>query len=554
MFESPMIDRTRPFVPDDADWSLLLELDPVGAAQDDAEMWAWRRNLIAPMAATDAVESAVEGLPGPELATFLAGLPERAGVDGWTVVEAIKGYEKVMRWAAAQQLTWIAELARRRPDVRSKWARGPGEGVGGDGLEQGTPADQLMGRVGHDAAVEVAFALGESTRVAMDLLYQAVTLTARLPVTLAALSSGQVSRRAAAVVAEETAVLDTDVAADLDVAVADRIVGRTAPQVRACVRRAVLAADPAAADAREAKAVRQRCFDVDRQVVDGMGTFGGCAPIADVVAIDRRVRALADAAKTPGDGRSAAARRMDVVADLLLGRPTVAGSGSGLDSGSDSRFDSGQCRSTRAGTWRVDVVVSAETLCGTDEVPAELAGYGPLTAGTARMLAGQPDSSVWRRIVTDPLSGIVTDCGTERYVPPPDLADLVRARDRLCHAPGCRQPAARCDLDHVLNSPVGPSPRPDPSGATADWNLGPLCRTHHTCKAKPGWQVNSPTPGEFDWTTPTGHTYRTVASPPLEPPPFEGQPWPPADPSRGVVAPAPPSAPRHAVVHDPPPF
>ena len=35
------------------------------------------------------------------------------------------------------------------------------------------------------------------------------------------------------------------------------------------------------------------------------------------------------------------------------------------------------------------------------------------------------------------------------------LADLVRTRDAACRFPGCRQPAHRCDLDHVTPWPAG---------------------------------------------------------------------------------------------------
>ncbi|WP_426566044.1 DUF222 domain-containing protein [Angustibacter sp. McL0619] len=543
MFETAQRERRLPVLPADADPALRARVDPVSVAEDEAWLWALSHGFVEPLAATDAVAEAVSGLRGDELAAFLPTLPAPPGVDGWTVIEAVKGYEKVMRWAAAQQLRWIAELARRRPDGRSRWSRG--DAVDPLDPAEGTPGERLMGRVGHDGAVEIAFALGESTRVAKDLIYQALCLTERLPATLAALSAGEVSRRVAAVVADETSVLEADVVAGLDESLAERVAGRTAPEARAKVRRAVVAADPGAARAREQKARRQRGFEVERQVVDGMGTFGGYAPIADVMAIDARVRELADRARAPGDDRTAAARRLDVVTDLLLGRsscaevaaepewltqPVQPNQAPQLREASQPSQPAQPAQTAQAAQpaqpakpaasrrsakpWAVDVVVSLATLLGGDDA-GELQGFGPITAETARELAGD---GVWRRLLTDPVTGIVTDCGTQRYRPPPGLADLVRARDRACHAPGCRQPAARCDLDHVLDSPAGPSPVPHPRGATADWNLGPLCRTHHTCKPLPGWRVTSPSPGTFQWKTPSGHTYTTEPGPPLEPP------------------------------------
>jgi len=56
---------------------------------------------------------------------------------------------------------------------------------------------------------------------------------------------------------------------------------------------------------------------------------------------------------------------------------------------------------------------------------------------------------------------------------------------------------------------------------TAAHNFGPGCRFHHWVKALPGWSVESPQPGVFVWTTPTGHTYRREAEPPLEAPVYD---------------------------------
>jgi hypothetical protein len=542
VFETPLVPRTAPAVSSDVPWEDFRELDPVGAAQAEAEWWALRQTLdpAPPFAerpatgpgdeleayavppGTAAIAAGVADLHGAELAGFLAALPPREGVDGASVIEAIVGFEKVIRWAQALQLRWIGELASRREDGRVGWVRDAKTPA-----RPRTPAEDMVGRVGEHAAAEVAFALHTSRRAATDLLYAAVTLTRRLPQTLRAVEQGEVSARAATVAAEETCVLDESAVAAVDEVLAERLPGVTVPQARAKVRRAVLSADPGAAAKREAKARRCRSFDVTRQVVDGMGTFAGYLPIEQLVAIDERVDALARAAKAPDDPRSAGARRMDVVVDLLLGRPVVGPDGRVLGEPVPGR------------TWKVDVVVSEATLRGADDEPGELTGYGPITAPTARRLAGVPAQgldrpqspraanpqgplqAVWRRLVTDPLSGIVRDYGTTRYRPPAALADFVRARDRYCYAPGCRQVAARCELDHLKNSPAGPSPRPAPDGTTSDRNTGPGCSYHHRVKARPGWRVTSPEPGTYLWTTPTGHTYRRAAEPPLDPPVFE---------------------------------
>jgi hypothetical protein len=65
-----------------------------------------------------------------------------------------------------------------------------------------------------------------------------------------------------------------------------------------------------------------------------------------------------------------------------------------------------------------------------------------------------------------------------RYTPSPQLADFVRCRDLTCRFPGCDEPAYRCDLDHTLAYPVGP---------TCASNLKCLCRKHHLLKTFCGW-------------------------------------------------------------------
>jgi hypothetical protein len=55
------------------------------------------------------------------------------------------------------------------------------------------------------------------------------------------------------------------------------------------------------------------------------------------------------------------------------------------------------------------------TLLGVDDQPAELVGHGPIPACLAREAAAD---AVWRRLVTDPLSGTVLGYGRTTYHPP----------------------------------------------------------------------------------------------------------------------------------------
>jgi hypothetical protein len=88
------------------------------------------------------------------------------------------------------------------------------------------------------------------------------------------------------------------------------------------------------------------------------------------------------------------------------------------------------------------------------------------------------------------------------YRPGRKLRHLVTARNATCTAPGCGQPAARCDLDHTTPWHLG--------GLTCPCNIFPLCRHHHRVKQAQGWWLDSPEPGVLIWRTPAGRTYTTT--------------------------------------------
>jgi hypothetical protein len=147
------------------------------------------------------------------------------------------------------------------------------------------------------------------------------------------------------------------------------------------------------------------------------------------------------------------------------------------------------------------------------EHTAVLAGYGTITAGQARELAAR-DGATWHRILTDPASGIVLDYGRTTYAPPAGLADFVRARDPNCIFPGCNVPSNRCDLDHRIPWPKGPT--------SAD-NLAPLCRRHHQLKHDGEWRVHKRPDGYYVWTSPAEIEYLNRPEPITEPEPTTDQ-------------------------------
>jgi len=88
----------------------------------------------------------------------------------------------------------------------------------------------------------------------------------------------------------------------------------------------------------------------------------------------------------------------------------------------------------------------------------------------------------------------------------------VIARDPVCIGLGCRLPANRCDLDHRV---------PHPRGPTAAGNLEPWCRSGHEIKTFTDTTVTTDPddPGGAGGrviTYPSGRSYRLPVEPVLE--------------------------------------
>jgi hypothetical protein len=317
---------------------------------------------------------------------------------------------------------------------------------------------------------------------------------ARLPRTRAALAAGALDVVRARAVVDAVAVLDDDTAAVVEARVIARAPAQTPPMLRACLRRAVLAADPAAAQARHRVAVRGR--GVWREALeDGMSRLEWVAPSEQIEAAHQWVTALARLARTGDRDQGRAVRsldqaRSDVLADLA-------------DHGlAHDRLPTRHGRAPQIG-----VVVAMSILAGPDEQPAELTGAGPITAPTARRIAA---AGVWRRLLTDP-AGQLLEISADTYEPPQAMRDLVLARDRTCRGPGCRSPADRCDLDHTVPWPTGP---------TSPANLRALCRSHHRLKTHTDTTHSAHDHGGgHTWTLPSGRTYTREPEPVLDRPP-----------------------------------
>ncbi|MGP4033245.1 DUF222 domain-containing protein [Pseudarthrobacter sp. 1C304] len=387
---------------------------------------------------------------------------------------------------------------------------------------------------------EVAGVLTVSERSAGAFLGECVALTARLPLTLAALGAGTLSWQHARIMVDETANLDPAGAAALeahflDPAVPDPARGCPAGELvpgrfRAKARTWRERHHPVSIESRHRKCAADRRVEFVPDN-DGMAWFNAYLPAETAAGIWNRTTAGARALQGPEEPRTLTQLRADVAATLLLGANTGNGTGNGdsADSGT-----AGGAGTARAGSGHLDgrdwnsgvpvpraqvlVTVPVMSLLGVTEEPAMLDGYGPIPPSMARRLVADGADS-FHRVLVDPRDGAPLQIGRTTYRVTKALRQWLRLRDAKCSFPNCNNPSLDNDADHLLAWADG--------GTTGITNLGQPCRKHHRLKHTTAWTPAGATktspPG---WTSPTGRTY-----------PSEHQDWEPPHWPASLIAP-----------------
>jgi hypothetical protein len=101
------------------------------------------------------------------------------------------------------------------------------------------------------------------------------------------------------------------------------------------------------------------------------------------------------------------------------------------------------------------------------------------------------------------------DTGDAEPTIPAHLRRAVLARHQHCTWPGCRVPAAYCQIHHYIPRAAG--------GSTALGNLGPVCAFHHlTVVHRWGWTLALHPDGEVTATSPDGTRTLHDHDPPAE--------------------------------------
>ncbi|MER2135907.1 MAG: DUF222 domain-containing protein [Arthrobacter sp.] len=300
---------------------------------------------------------------------------------------------------------------------------------------------------------------------------------------------------------------------------------------------------------RQAKDKRRVTF---QPLPDGMSCLSAIIAAEKGQAMFAALTGAAKAGKRAGDPRTMDQLRADILTDLLLeGEPaaehtpgtgtdtsTVFGAANGTDSGtgcgsgsaagpgskgSGSGTGTGDPSDTSAASrtgartskrprraerhrnqnrskvrTEVMVLIDADTLAGLDENPAELNGYGPISAETARAMF--LDALHWTPLLQDPATGEILNVGRTRRIPA-GLKRWLQARDGTCRFPGCSVSVTHAEIDHTTPFSHG--------GPTDHANLEHLCPKHHRFKTLGHWKARQPQAGTIEWNSPTGRTYTT---------------------------------------------
>ncbi|MBI5737593.1 MAG: DUF222 domain-containing protein [Mycolicibacterium neoaurum] len=368
-------------------------------------------------------------------------------------------------------------------------------------LEAGRFALARMAELGHAfedmivddwelVAAELGAELGISRGRACTLISQGRDLLTRLPKFADTFATGTVDLRVLRVILHRTALItDPDVMSVIDAHLAQAAPAwnaRSDERITELVDWLVIDVDPEAV--RRARSARQSRRVSVEPVGEGMVEIHGRVDAAKGAIFDQRLDELARTT-CPDDPRTFDERRADAV-DL----PALGATALPCECGKDTCPAAGNEAPT--GHIVLHLHGDRDTAEGRSDRPALLPGYGPIPAEQVRRMVPRAE--------VRPVPA-AADLGTEGgYQPSRKLTEFIGCRDLTCRWPGCTIPVARCDIDHTIAWPYGPT---HPS------NTKLYCRIHHLIKTfhcgPHGWRDQQHPDGTITTTAPNGRVYTT---------------------------------------------
>ena len=367
-----------------------------------------------------------------------------------------------------------------------------------------------------EVAAEVSAALRISRSRAGTQIHHARVLRDKLPCVAARFAAGDIDYRVVCTIIARTATVDRAIWPALDEALARRAhtwMRLSEPKLRDRVDQWVAKLDPNGV--RVPPNVAEERFVQVEPSSPGMASMCANLHAADGAALNHRLDALANTV-CENDPRTHEQRRADAcgpLARLESQLPCLCGL---------PNCPAAQKRAA-AHAAVIHVLADQATLDGTSDEPGYLPGHGILPAESVRDLAGtakckplptpteasEPAEPASPAEPTEPeptdpekpAPRADSDDSETGYRPSMALSEFIRWRDLTCRFPGCDAPVERCDIDHTMPYPTGPT---HPS------NTKLYCRAHHLVKTfRDGWSDRQLPDGTVIFTAPTGHTYTT---------------------------------------------
>jgi hypothetical protein len=441
----------------------------------------------------------------------------------------------------------LLEVEARQFVLAARWADlHPAEALGSGVVLPGTERGKRYGGdgtpwAGEFAAAELGVLLGRSHVAAATLMADALDVRHRLPRLWTALLAGRVRVWQARHVASRTRAtgLTLAQAREVDEATTPYLASLPWGRFQDLLEARIIAADPAAAEARRVAAELDRFVITGQSTEHGLKTLVARATAGEVIYLVAMVDRIAEILLQRGDTDPVGARRSkalgilahparalallqdavvstgstsrDVVSTGSTTRSAGSTSRDVVSTGSTSRDDKVvSTGSTTRGEATLYVHVSRESLESGAGV-ARLEGVGPITIGQAAEFLRH--SHVTIRPVIDLDADVPVDC----YEVPDRLREQMQLRSPASAFPWSSATGRRMDLDHTSPFVVSTgsttrdgstSSTTRPRGQTRVGNLGRLTRFEHRVKTHAkGWRHRQPEPGVHHWRTPTGHEF-----------------------------------------------
>jgi len=355
----------------------------------------------------------------------------------------------------------------------------------------------------------------------------AAGLASRLPVTLAAMSAGDLDSWRATIIATELSDARPESCAAVEALIYPAVLDESPGAVTKRVRRVLARVDADAVRLKAAKERLDRFVHAHPSQVPGLTTWVASLPAADSAACWAAIDDLAHRMHGDDPTRTLEQCRADALVDLMLTNVTVTTTVTLMIPVQTVTVDEPH------GSLERDLLVrGGRDLAGTalghlnplanmddfgqptpDPNPLveptwaqicamgyEIPGVGVIGGDVVASILEKFDTRI-ARVLLDERTGVVIETGIDTYLPNPAMRRFVQKRDGHCRFPGCRRNAKRCEPDHVIPFSRG--------GPTAIWNLACLCKHHHRVKHNAGWTLTMTRDGVCTWTDPHDRQYAT---------------------------------------------